>query len=148
MARLVGKGKAMELVCTGERIAAADAEKIGLVNKVVPADQLLAAAEEMARKIMSRSPMAVRAAIEAINFGVDMPFEEGQLLEATLVTPAGCRVLPDPIELERAELVEPSQVVDFGKVPIPAMAPPKRGCLNGREKQGCPGAHRSTERRA
>jgi enoyl-CoA hydratase len=84
MARLLGKGKALELICTGDRISAADAERIGLVNKVVPPDQLLAAAEEMARKIASRSPMAVAAAIEAINSGGDMPFEEGQLLEATL----------------------------------------------------------------
>lgn len=84
MARLVGKGKALELICTGDRIAATDAERIGLVNKVVPAEQLASAAEEMGRKIVSRSPMAVRAAIEAINSGGDMPFEEGQVLEATL----------------------------------------------------------------
>src|SRR5258708_1854038 len=45
MARLVGKGKALELICTGDRVGAADAEKIGLVNKVVPADQLMTAAE-------------------------------------------------------------------------------------------------------
>ena len=84
MARLVGKAKAFELICSGERIAAAEAERIGLVNRVVPADQLLGAAEEMAKKIASRSPVAVRAAIEAINSGSDMPFEDGQLLEATL----------------------------------------------------------------
>lgn len=84
MARLLGKGKAFELVCTGDRISAAEAERIGLVNQVVPADQLMSAAEEMARKIASRSPVAVRAAIEAINLGSDMSFEEGQFLEATL----------------------------------------------------------------
>jgi enoyl-CoA hydratase len=84
MARLLGKGKAFELVCSGDRIGAAEAEKIGLVNKVVPADQLMSAAEEMAKKIASRSPVAVRAAIEAINYGSDMPLEEGLLLEATL----------------------------------------------------------------
>ena len=84
MARLVGKAKAFELICTGDRIGAADAEKIGLVNRVVPADQLLSVAEELAKKIASRSPVAVRAAMEAINHGADMPFEEGQLLEATL----------------------------------------------------------------
>lgn len=84
MARLLGKGKAFELVCTGDRIPAAEAERIGLVNKVVPADQLMTVAEEMARKIASRSPVAVRAAIEAINVGSDMSFEEGQFLEATL----------------------------------------------------------------
>ncbi len=84
MARLLGKGKALELICTGDRIGAAEAERIGLVNKVVPADQLLTAAEEMARRIMSRGPLAIRAAIEAVMRGSEMPFEEGQFLEATL----------------------------------------------------------------
>jgi enoyl-CoA hydratase len=84
MARLLGKAKALELICTGDRIPAAEAERIGLVNKVVPAEQLLAAAEEMARKIMSRSPVAVAAAIEAVNRGSDMAFDEGQTLEASL----------------------------------------------------------------
>ena len=84
MARLLGKGKALELICTGDRIGAADAERIGLVNKVVPADQLMSAAEEMARKMMSRGPLAIRAAIEAVIRGSEMPFEEGQFLEATL----------------------------------------------------------------
>jgi len=84
MVRLLGKGKAFELVCSGERINAAEAERIGLVNKTVPADQLMSTAEEMAKKIAARSPVAVRAAMEAINRGSDMPFEEGQALEATL----------------------------------------------------------------
>jgi enoyl-CoA hydratase len=84
MARLLGKGKALELICTGERIGAAEAERIGLVNKVVPGDQLMTVAEELARKIMSRGPLAVRAAIEAVMQGSDMPFEQGQFLEATL----------------------------------------------------------------
>jgi enoyl-CoA hydratase len=84
MARLLGKGKALELICTGDRIGAAEAEKIGLVNKVVAPEGLMAAAEEMARKIASRSPVAVRAAIEAVNVGSEMSFEEGQFLEATL----------------------------------------------------------------
>lgn len=84
MARLLGKGKALELILTGDRIGAAEAERIGLVNKVVPADQLMATADEMARKIASRGPLAVRAAIEAVMNGSEMPFEEGQFLEATL----------------------------------------------------------------
>ncbi|HEX7706441.1 MAG TPA: enoyl-CoA hydratase-related protein [Thermoanaerobaculia bacterium] len=84
MARLLGKGKALELILTGDRIGAADAEKIGLVNKVVPSDQLMATAEEMARKIASRGPLAVRAAIEAVMSGSEMPYAEGQFLEATL----------------------------------------------------------------
>ena len=84
MVRLLGKGKALELICTGDRIGAAEADRIGLVNKVVPAEQLLATAEEMARKMISRGPLAVRAAIEAVMSGSEMPFQEGQFLEATL----------------------------------------------------------------
>ncbi|HYI10369.1 MAG TPA: enoyl-CoA hydratase-related protein [Thermoanaerobaculia bacterium] len=84
LARLLGKGRALELILTGDRIGASEAERIGLVNKMVPPDQLLPAAEEMARKIMTRGPLAVRAAIEAVMSGSDMAFEEGQLLEATL----------------------------------------------------------------
>jgi enoyl-CoA hydratase len=84
MARLLGKGKALELILTGDRIAAADAERIGLINKVVPPDQLMPTAEEMARKIASRGPLAVRAAIEAVTAGSEMPQEEGMFLEAVL----------------------------------------------------------------
>ncbi len=84
MARLVGKGKAIELICTGDRIKAEEAERIGLVNRVVPGESLMEAALEMAKKVASRSPVAVQAAIEAINSGSEMPFAEGQFLEATL----------------------------------------------------------------
>ena len=84
MARLLGKGKALELICTGERVNAAEAEKIGLVNKVVAPDQLMATAEEMAKKMMARGPLAIRAAIEAVINGSEMSFNEGQFLEATL----------------------------------------------------------------
>src|SRR5256886_10444860 len=57
MARLLGKGKALELICTGDRVGAAEAERIGLVNKVVPADQLMAGGPEVARQIMARGPL-------------------------------------------------------------------------------------------
>jgi len=84
MARLLGKGKALELILTGDRIKADEAERIGLVNKVVPAEELMNAAETMARTIATRGPLAVRAAIEAVMSGSEMPFDEGQTLEATL----------------------------------------------------------------
>jgi len=84
MVRLLGKGKALELILTGDRIPAAEAEKIGLVNKVVPAEELLGTAEKMARTIASRGPLAVRAALEAVVNGSDMPLAEGQFLEASL----------------------------------------------------------------
>jgi enoyl-CoA hydratase len=84
LARLVGKGKALEIICTADRIGAVEAERIGLVNRVVPAEELMTVAEEIARKIASRGPVAVRYAIEAVMSGSEMPFEEGQVLEATL----------------------------------------------------------------
>ncbi|SRR5581483_3246100 len=84
MARLLGKGKALELILTGDRIPAAEAERIGLVNKVVAAEELMNVAMEMAKKIASRGPLAVRAAIEAVMSGSEMPLDEGFFLEATL----------------------------------------------------------------
>lgn len=84
MARLLGKAKALELILTGDHIVAAEAERIGLVNKVVAPEALMQVAEELARKIMSRGPLAVRAALEAVQSGSEMPQEEGQVLEATL----------------------------------------------------------------
>jgi enoyl-CoA hydratase len=84
MARLLGKGKALEMILTGDHITATEAERIGLVNKVVPAEELMKTAEEMARRIASRGPIAVRSAIEAVMSGSDMAFEEGQAFEATL----------------------------------------------------------------
>jgi enoyl-CoA hydratase len=84
MARLLGKGKALELILTGDRIPAAEAERIGLVNRVVPAAELMSVAMEMAKKIASRGPLAVRAAIEAVMAGSEMPIAEGMFLEATL----------------------------------------------------------------
>jgi len=84
MARLLGKGRALELILTGDRIPAAEAERIGLVNKVVAPEELMNVAMEMAKKIASRGPLAVRAAIEAVMSGSEMPIEEGFFLEATL----------------------------------------------------------------
>jgi enoyl-CoA hydratase/carnithine racemase len=82
--RLVGKGRAMELILTGEPISAQEAYRIGLVNQVVASKDLVAAAEGVARKIMSNGPLAVKFSMEAVNHGMEMTQDEGQFLEATL----------------------------------------------------------------
>ena len=82
--RLVGKGVAQQLVLTGEMISAAEALRIGLVNEVVPASELIPRAEAIAAKIIANAPLAVRYAMEAVNHGLDMTLAEGLYLEATL----------------------------------------------------------------
>ncbi len=80
--RLVGKGVAMQLILTGEMIDAQEAYRIGLVNKVVPAADLLAESEKMMRGILAMGPLAVRLAMEAVDQGLEMTLDEGLLLEA------------------------------------------------------------------
>jgi enoyl-CoA hydratase len=80
--RLVGKGVAMQLILTGEMIDAQEAYRIGLVNKVVPAADLLAESEKMMRGILAMGPLAVRLAMEAVDQGLEMSLDEGLLLEA------------------------------------------------------------------
>lgn len=82
--RLVGKGRALELILTGEAVTAQEAYRIGLANLVVPAKDLMAAAENLARKMMANAPLAVRFALEAVNRGSEMARVDAQLLEATL----------------------------------------------------------------
>jgi enoyl-CoA hydratase len=84
LARLVGKGAALEMILTGNRIDAREAHRIGLVNRVVPSADLIAESEKLAGTILSRGPVAVRFAIESVNRGLEMPSAEGQFLEATL----------------------------------------------------------------
>ena len=84
LARLVGKGRALELILTGEPITAQEAYRIGLVNQVVAAKDLMATAENLARKIMVNAPLAVKFALEAVLRGAQMTQQDGQLLEATL----------------------------------------------------------------
>jgi len=84
LARLCGKGVAHELCLTGEMITAEEAQRIGLVNHVYEASELLPAAETMAKKIIEKAPLAVKYCMEAIERGVEMPQEEGLFLEATL----------------------------------------------------------------
>jgi len=85
LARAVGSAKALELILTSEKgITAAEAHRIGLVNRVVPAGQALAGAREIAGKIAANGPVACRFAIEAVRCGLEMPLSEGLVLEATL----------------------------------------------------------------
>src|ERR1700694_5141066 len=80
--RLVGKGVALQLILTAEMIDAQEAYRIGLVNKVVPATELLAESEKMMRGILGMGPLAVRLAMEAVDQGLEMSLDEGLLLEA------------------------------------------------------------------
>ncbi len=82
--RLVGKGRALEMILTGEPISAQEAYRIGLVNQVVAAKDLMSTAESLARKIAANAPLAVRFALEAVNYGMEMTEKEGEFLEATL----------------------------------------------------------------
>jgi enoyl-CoA hydratase len=84
LARLCGKGAAHELCLTGEMIAAEDAQRIGLVNRIYEPAELLPAAEALAKKIIANAPVAVKYAMEAIERGMEMPQEEGLFLEASL----------------------------------------------------------------
>ena len=81
--RLVGKGRALELILTAARVDAAEAHRIGLVNKVLPQAQLLAESEKTLRKVLSFGPVAVRFALDAVNHGADMPLPDGLNYEAT-----------------------------------------------------------------
>jgi enoyl-CoA hydratase len=84
LSRLVGKGKAMELILTGAPISALEAERIGLVNRVVPAADLMNDAKALAGELAKHAPIAMRYIINAINTGLEMPFAEGCVFEATL----------------------------------------------------------------
>ncbi|MEO6444541.1 MAG: enoyl-CoA hydratase-related protein [Gemmatimonadaceae bacterium] len=80
--RLVGRGRALQLLLTGEMIDAQEALRIGLVNRVVPADQLLAVTEVMMRQILANAPLALALCIEAVDRGFDAPQADGLNLEA------------------------------------------------------------------
>ena len=82
--RLVGKGKALEMVLTAEPFDAQEAFRIGLVSKVVSPEELLQEAEEWAKRIITCGPIALRYAKEAVNKGLDLTLEQGLRLEADL----------------------------------------------------------------
>ena len=80
--RLVGKGRALQLLLTAEVIDAAEAFRIGLVNRVVPADDLIATATETMRQILGNGPLAVALCIEAVDRGLGMPLDQALILES------------------------------------------------------------------
>ena len=82
--RLVGLGRALEVILTGEKIDAEEAYRIGLVNRVFDRDELLKGTEKILRTMMSGGPVAVRYALEAATKGVNLPLADGLDLEATL----------------------------------------------------------------
>jgi enoyl-CoA hydratase len=80
--RLVGKGRALQLILTGEMISAQEAYRIGLVNEVVPAANLIPRAEAILNKIFSNAPIAVSHSLQAVNRGMETSQDEGLALEA------------------------------------------------------------------
>jgi enoyl-CoA hydratase len=81
--RLVGKGRALQLILSGETISAQEAYRIGLVNEVVPAADLIPRAEAILKMIASNAPIAIRQSLEAVNKGLDTSQSEGFALEAS-----------------------------------------------------------------
>lgn len=84
LARLVGRGRALELLLTGDQLSAAEAHLLGLVNRVVPASDLMVEARKLAGTIAAKAPLAVRYVLEAVHRGVNLPLAEALTLEAAL----------------------------------------------------------------
>ncbi len=82
--RLVGKGRALQLILSGEIINVQEAHRIGLVNEVVPAANLISRAEEILKQINLNAPLGVKFSIEAVNKGLEASVSEGLLIEASL----------------------------------------------------------------
>ncbi len=84
MARLLSKGKALEMMLTGDMIGADEAQRIGLVDRVVPAAELMNEARALATKLAQKPAVSARLIIDAVNKGLQMSFAEAQIFEATL----------------------------------------------------------------
>ena len=81
--RLVGKGRALQIILTGEMLSAQEAYRIGLVNEVVPAANVIPRAEAILKQIFSNAPLAVKYSLEAVNKGLETSQDEGLALEAS-----------------------------------------------------------------
>ena len=84
LARLVGRGRALALLLGGHNIGAQEAERIGLVNRVVPAADLKTEALALAQQLAAKAPLAVRYLLNAVYAGADLPLDQALQLEATL----------------------------------------------------------------
>src|SRR5829696_4880741 len=84
LSRLIGRGRAMEMLLTGDHVTAAEAHRLGLVNRVIPAAELMTEVRKLAASLASKAPVAVRYIIDAVNKGLEMPFPDAQVFEATL----------------------------------------------------------------
>lgn len=84
LARLIGRGRALQLIMTGDPIDGAEAYRLGIANAVVAPEALLETARAMATAILKNGPLAVAAAIEAVDRGLDLPLDEALDLESTL----------------------------------------------------------------
>lgn len=84
LARLIGKGRALEMILTGEPVSATEALHAGLVNRVVPDGDVIPAAEALARKVIANAPGAVKLSLEAVLHGLECSQREGENLEAVL----------------------------------------------------------------
>ncbi|MCX7975360.1 MAG: enoyl-CoA hydratase-related protein [Candidatus Aminicenantes bacterium] len=84
LARLIGKGRALEVILSGRMVTASEALSWGLVNRVVPTERLMEEAENLAKEIIKNGPLALGLAIEAINRGLDRPLEEALEIEAEI----------------------------------------------------------------
>jgi enoyl-CoA hydratase len=82
--RLVGKGRALEMLLTGDMVSADEAWRIGLVNRVVEPAELLPASREILKKILAKAPVAIRYVLDAVNAGLEMPFAAAEDHESTL----------------------------------------------------------------
>src|SRR5881409_1962232 len=98
--RLVGRGKALEMILTGMRVPAAEALRIGLVERVVPVAELMSSAQALARQIADKAPIALRYAKEAVVSGLGLPLADGLRLENDLS--ALLRTTEDRVEGARA----------------------------------------------